>query len=218
MTKKILIADDHELILEGLNMLISTEPSYEIVGTAQTGTEVIELVDKIDELDVLIVDINMPEMDGIEVTKILKKKHPEIRILILSMYNRSEFVKTLISVGIDGYILKNSGRDVLFEAIDTLYRGERYFSQEILNNLIESYVETNQEVDLARVELTDREKEVVRLIVQEKSTADIADIMCLSLHTINSHRKSILNKLAVKNAAGIFRYALQTGIVKGFDM
>lgn len=218
MTKKILIADDHELILEGLNMLISTEPSYEIVGTAQTGTEVIELVGKLDELDVLIVDINMPGMDGIEVTKILKKKHPEIRILILSMYNRSEFVKTLISVGIDGYILKNSGRDILFEAIDTLYRGERYFSKEILNNLIESYVETNQEVDLARVELTDREKEVVRLIVQEKSTAEIADIMCLSLHTINSHRKNILNKLDVKNTAGIFRYALQTGIVKGFDM
>ena len=87
-----------------------------------------------------------------------------------------------------------------------------------MNNLIESYVETNQEVDLARVELTDREKEVVRLIVQEKSTAEIADIMCLSLHTINSHRKNILNKLDVKNAAGIFRYALQTGIVKGFDM
>ena len=218
MTIKLLIADDHKIILDGLVMLLSLEPTFEIVGTAHNGTEVIAKVDELDELDVLIMDINMPEMDGIEVTRALKKKYPEIRILILSMYNRSEFVKTLISIGVDGYILKHSGKVILYQAINQLYLGERFFSEQILDNLIETPIETNEVIDIARVELSDREKEVVKLIAQEKSTAEIAEALFLSPHTINSHRKSILNKLAVKNSAGIFRYALQTGIVKGFDM
>ena len=218
MTRKIIIADDHALILDGIKSLISTDASLEIVGTSNDGEEVLRLIDETEEVDLLILDINMPRMDGIEVTKALKSRHPEIKVLILSMYNRSEFIKTLIAAGADGYILKDSSRDVLIEAIQTLCRGERYFSKEILENLIDSYVETDKSRDLIRVELSDREKEVVKLIAEEKSTAEIAEALFLSVHTINSHRKSILNKLDVKNTAGIFRYAIQTGIIKGFDL
>lgn len=218
MTRKIIIADDHALILDGIKSLISTDASLEIVGTSNDGEEVLRLIDETEEVDLLILDINMPRMDGIEVTKALKSRHPEIKVLILSMYNRSEFIKTLIAAGADGYILKDSSRDVLIEAIQTLCRGERYFSKEILENLIDSYVETDKSRDLIRVELSDREKEVVKLIAEEKSTVEIADELFLSVHTINSHRKSILNKLDVKNTAGIFRYAIQTGIIKGFDL
>ena len=218
MTRKIIIADDHALILDGIKSLISTDASLEFVGTSNDGEDVLRLIEETEEVDLLILDINMPRMDGIEVTKALKSRHPEIKVLILSMYNRSEFIKTLIAAGADGYILKDSSRDVLIEAIQTLCRGERYFSKEILENLIDSYVETDKSRDLIRVELSDREKEVVKLIAEEKSTAEIAEALFLSVHTINSHRKSILNKLDVKNTAGIFRYAIQTGIIKGFDL
>lgn len=216
--KKIIIADDHELILDGLISLLDGEEGFSIVGTAINGVELLELIEKAEEVDVLVLDINMPEKDGIEVTKEVKEKYPEIKIIILSMYKRSEFIKNLLKAGADGYILKNSGKETLVEAINTVHAGERYFSKEVLDTMMDSYTEERADRDLAIVELSEREKEVVRLIVQEKSTAEIADELYLSSHTINSHRKNILNKLGVKNTAGIFRYAIQTGIVKGFDL
>ena len=215
---KLIIADDHEMVLEGLCSLLENEENIEIIGTASNGQEIIDLVLGHEEVDLVLLDINMPVMDGIEVTKFLKNKYPEIKILILSMYKRSEFIKNLIKAGADGYILKNSGKQILLEGIYTLMEGEHYYSKEVMDTVIESYTEKRDTKDLAQVELSEREKEVVRLIVQEKSTAEIAGILCLSTHTINSHRKSILNKLDVKNAAGIFRYALHSGIIKGFDL
>lgn len=213
--KKILVVDDDPHIREVISFAL--EKAEMSVTLANDGKQALNIFEK-NPTDLIVLDINMPEMDGIEVTKTLKETYPEVKILILSMYNRSEFIKTLISAGADGYILKNSGRDILFEAIHSLSKGKRYFSKEILDNLIDSYVESDQTIDIARIELSDREKDVVRLIVAEKSTTEIAEELFLSTHTINSHRKSILNKLQVKNAAGIFRYAVQTGIVKGFDL
>ena len=216
--KKIVLADDHELILDGLTSLLENEPNLSIIATAMNGHELLEIIEEIDEVDAIILDINMPKMDGIEVTKWLKGKYPEIKIIILSMYKRSEFVKNLLKAGADGYILKNSGREIFIEAITAVCAGKRYFSQEVLDTVMESFTEERLDKDLTVIELTEREKEVVRLIAQEKSTAEIADVLNLSAHTINSHRKSILNKIGVKNATGIFRYAIQTGIVKGFDL
>ena len=218
MTKKIIIADDHELVLQGLIALLETASDIEIVATAQNGQEALDLIQRTEEVDLLLLDINMPELDGIEVTRFVKENYPEIKVLILSMYQRSEFIKTLITAGADGYILKNAGKAVLLEAIEALSKGERYFSKEVLDSMIDSYTEKRKTKDLALVELSTREKEVVRLIAMEKSTAEIAEELFLSAHTINSHRKSILSKLDVKNAAGIFRYALHSGLIKGFDI
>lgn len=216
--KKIILADDHKMILDGLSSLLGSERDVSIIGTAMDGEKLLQLVDDSEEVDAIILDINMPVLDGIEVTKTLKSKYPEVKIIILSMYNRSEFVKSLLKAGADGYILKNSGREVFLEALNTVSTGKRYFSKEVLETVMESFTESREDKDLTIIELSDREKEVVRLIAEEHSTSEIADILCLSVHTINSHRKSILNKIGVKNAAGIFRYAVQTGIVKGFDL
>ena len=218
LKNKIIIADDHELILDGMSALLGKDPNVEIIATAKNGQEVLDLVKNSDEVDIIILDINMPILDGIEVTKSIKLDYPDIKILILSMYKRSEFIKNLIKAGADGYILKNAGKAALLEAIETLSKGGRYFSKEVLDTVIDSFTEERESKNLALVELSEREKEVVRLIVAEKSTAEIAEVLHLTSHTINSHRKSILNKLDVKNAAGIFRYALQSGIVKGFDL
>ena len=218
MHVKLILADDHRIFLDVIEALLMTEPGIEILAKVQNGQQVLETVDNESEIDLMILDINMPVIDGIEITKMIKQKYPEIKVLILSMYKKSEFIKTLISAGADGYILKNSEKQVLLEAISTLISGERFFSNEIQESIIDSFTSKQFSKDIEIVELSEREKEVVQLIVQEKSTAEIADILHLSQHTINSHRKSILNKLDVKNAAGIFRYALQTGIVKGFDL
>ena len=218
MGTKIIIADDHKMVLDGLCALLENEESIEILTTAGNGEEVLKLVEQNTEIDLLVLDINMPIVDGIDVTKAIKAKYPEIKVLILSMYKKSEFIKHLVKAGADGYILKNSGRIILLEAINSLMRGERYYGKDILDTMLDDYIEQRPEKDMKVIELSEREKEVVRLIAQEKSTAEIAEALFLSHHTINSHRKSILNKLDVKNTAGIFRYAIQTGIIKGFDL
>ena len=216
--KKIIIADDHQIILDGLETLLENQDDIEILATASTGKQVLELIDQHDEIDILVLDINMPLVDGIEVTKQLKSRYPEIKILILSMYKRSEFIKNLIKAGADGYILKNAGRAAFLEAINTLYSGERYFSKEVLDVMLDSYQEKGEKEQLEIIELSEREKEVVRLIAQEMSTAEIAESLHVSVHTINSHRKNILYKLDVKNTTGIYKYALRSGIVKGFEL
>lgn len=216
--KKLIIADDHPLVLDGLQMLLERQTDITIVDTALNGAELLDKIEKTEEVDVIILDINMPGKDGIEVTRILKKKHPEIKILILSMYNKSEFAKNLYTIGADGYVLKNSGKEALLNAIHSICAGNRYFAAEVLENSSESQIEHDVHKDLALIELTDREKEIVQLIAEEKSTSEIAAALFISIHTVNTHRKSILSKIGVKNVAGIFRYAVQTGIIKGFDL
>lgn len=218
MKRKIIIADDHEIILDGLKSMLETETDIEILATANNGIDLISLIEEVEEIDLLVLDINMPGKDGIEVTKEIKMKYPEIKILILSMYKRSEFVQQLISMGADGYILKNAGKQMLLEAINTLVEGGSYFDEEVLKTIDKTSSQDRFTKDMEVVDLSQREKEVIQLIVSEKSTTEIADILCLSKHTIDSHRKSILNKLDVKNVAGIFRYALQSGLVKGFNL
>ncbi|MFK8045072.1 MAG: response regulator [Crocinitomicaceae bacterium] len=218
MKAKVIIADDHKMILEGLCFLLEGEAGIEIIDTAQDGEILLEQIEANDEIDIIILDINMPKIDGIEATKRIKATYPEIKILILSMYKQIEFIKQLIRAGADGYILKNSGRDVLLEAIQKLLNGERFFGQGVMNVMVQSFTEERRTKDIKIVALSEREKEVVRVIVKDMTSDEIASHLNLSVHTINSHRKNILSKLGVKNIAGIYTYALQSGIVKGFDI
>jgi len=213
---KVIIADDHELVVEGLKMLLHGD-NIEVIATASNGDAVIDLIQREIEIDVLILDINMPGKDGIEVTKEIKFQYPEVKILILTMYRKVEFIKNLIKIGADGYVLKNSGKGNFIKAIEALVKGEKYFSEDVMNTVMNSYAQTWETNDFEPITLSDREKEVAVLIAKEKSTLEIAETLHLSHHTINSHRKSLLSKLDVKNAAGVFRYALKTGLIKEFD-
>lgn len=214
---KLLIADDHEMIRDGLRVLLNQTGQFDIVAEASNGREVIEVIKKIDELDIIVLDINMPDKDGIEVTTELKKTYPEIKILIVTMYNRKEFIKSLMEIGVDGYILKNSGKDELVAALNSLNRGEPYYGAEITKTVMKSYQKQRVFDSPLDIEMSEREKEIIRLIADGLSTHEIGEKLFLSTHTINTHRKNILNKLNVKNSAGVIRYGIQTGIVKGFD-
>lgn len=215
---RIVLADDHQMILEGLQAMLNGEDEIEVIEEARDGVEVIELVQSNREIDVVVLDINMPRLDGIETTKRIKAAYPEIKVLILSMYNRVEFVKNLLESGTDGYILKNSGKQVLITALKSLARGEPYYSAEITQTIMKSYQRTRTFDHSVYAELSDREKEVIIGIALEKTTQEIAEMLCLSKHTIDTHRKNVLSKLDVKNAAGIVKYAIQSGLVKDFDL
>ncbi len=211
---KVLLADDHEMILEGLCALLENEKEIEIIGKAQDGLEVLEQLKSL-QPHLLILDINMPQMDGIELTAKLKERHPKIKVLILSMHNRSEFIKRLMELGADGYILKNSGRGELITAIKTIVAGKKYFSHEIMKtNFDDQLHSTSKNPSL----LSEREKDVLRLIAQGLTSQQIASKLNISQHTVDSHRKHILSKIEAKNSVDIVKYALKTGLVKGFDI
>lgn len=215
---KVLIADDHELVLDGLKLILGQDEQFEIVGEAKDGEEVLRVIRRVPELDIVVMDINMPEKDGIQVTREIKNTYPEVKVLILSMYNRKEFVKNLVEAGIDGYILKNSGKDQLLTALKALVDGEPYYGKEITQTIMKSYQKKKVFDNPIDVELSVREKEIVALIAQEFSSVEIAEKLFISQYTVDTHRKNILAKLRVKNAAGIMKFALQTGILKGFDL
>lgn len=209
-TIKLLIADDHPMIRDGIKTSLASEPGIEVTGTASNGEEVLEILRK-DQADVILLDINMPGMNGFETLQKLAPEFPDVRILILSMYDKPEFIHSLLEHGASGYLLKNTGREEIIYAIQKVYDGDIYFSHEVKRILQQAEVETEQHTRLTR-----REKEILRLIAQGKTTPDIAEMLFISTHTVDTHRKNLLSKLDVRNVAGLVKYAIDTGITRDF--
>ncbi|PKK37411.1 hypothetical protein BWI96_05955 [Siphonobacter sp. SORGH_AS_0500] len=206
----LLLADDHQMILDGLKALLAHEPDLLIMGEAHTGLEVIELANRHAEvLQIIILDINMPGQDGIQTTRYLRKHFPSIRILILSMYNNPVFIRSLMQEGISGYVLKNTGKDELLQAITNISGGSNYFSTEITHLLIPT---TKNQQAFPESQLTKRELEILRLLAQGHTTVTIADQLFLSTYTVDTHRKNILSKLNLKNTPALVKYAMEKGL------
>jgi DNA-binding NarL/FixJ family response regulator len=205
----ILIADDHKMVIDGLKALLSEEKNIKVIGQALSGNEVIRfLKQNSDQVDLIILDINMPDADGIETAKHVHHQYPRIKILILSMYNRPLFIKNLIEAGVSGYILKNTGKEELLSAISKITNGEDYFSAEITKSIMTSF----KEVHLAtEAQLTKREQEILRLLAKALTTHEIAEQLFLSTHTIDTHRKNLLSKLNLKNTPALVKYAIENG-------
>lgn len=212
---KILLADDHEMLREGIHAFLKGRNDLQVIAEASNGVEVLKYLSQPPRPDLVIMDINMPELDGIDTTVEIKKDYPEIKVLILSMHSRTEFVKKLIEAGADGYILKNSGRKELLEAVRTIGEGQQYFSDEIVRA---GFHETYVPKVTKHAELSQREKQVVKLIASGFSSDEIAQELSITRHTIDSHRKRIIGKINARNTAEITKYALRTGIIKGFDI
>lgn len=207
---KIAVVDDHEIVRDGIRILLEDEPGFEIIFEAQTGKEAIEKCETHD-VDLVIMDITMPVMDGIQATKIIKEKRPELKVLALTMLSEDQHIRKMIKAGASGYILKSSGKEELITAIKSIMSGKHYFSDEATQSILQELVnpEVPKPTPPDNVELTDRELEVLQLIVNEYTNQEIADELFISVRTVDAHRRNLLQKTGAKNTAGLVKYAIE---------
>ncbi len=209
---KIIIADDHQMFIDGIKSLLVNEKGIKVIGEALNGKQVLKLLET-ELADIVLLDVNMPEMDGIEATRLIKQKYPTVKLLMLTMYNNQEFVFGLMNAGASGYILKNTGRTELLEAITAVNEGKTYYSKDVTETILQNFSRKTNEQKVEAAHLTEREKDVLKLIAQEYNTQEIASRLFISANTVETHRKNLLSKLQAKNIAGLVKFAIQTGLV-----
>ncbi len=210
---RVYIADDHQVLLDGLQTLLATVDDLTVVGVGQNGQEVLKFL-KDHEVDVILLDINMPVLNGIETCKILHKDYPELKVLALSMYEKASFIQQMLKNGASGYILKNTGQDELVEAIRTVNGGGQYLSKVVSDTLMQSMMGKSALARQYIPEMTRREKEILTLIAKEYTTQEISDQLHISLNTVETHRKNLLSKFGVRNSVGLIKVALERGLLE----
>ncbi|MEM9822037.1 MAG: response regulator transcription factor [Bacteroidota bacterium] len=210
----ILIADDHKMFVDGIESILAEEEDIQVLAKCYDGAAVF---DHLDNINMLLLDVNLPNMNGIEVCKKLFEVKPNIKVLALSMFNEESFVTEILNNGAQGYILKNTGRVELLKAIRTVFSGQSYFSEAVTQTIMKSLVKSNNKSSSTKLnipKISRREKEVLQLIVKEFTTQEIADELFISLKTVESHRSSLLAKLNARNTAGLVRIALENNLLE----
>lgn len=203
---KILIADDHQIVIDGLRSILKNNDQIDIMGEALDGKEALDILEK-REVDIAVLDINMPHMNGIETTKIIKEKYPSVKILFLTMILTQEFVHQAIQIGADGYILKNRGKEELEAALIALANGDEYFGSEANKALRSGFKKKVQEN--GKVKLTKREIQVLELIGKGYTSPQIAEQLFIAKSTVETHRRSLIEKTQVRNSKELVRYAIK---------
>jgi DNA-binding NarL/FixJ family response regulator len=213
MSIKIIIADDHQMFIDGIKSLLKDEPDIEVVGEALNGYQVLDVISST-PADVVLMDINMPKLDGLEATRLITQKYPGTSVVILTMHNSLVYIESLTQAGASGYILKDTGKQELLMAIRSAASGGKFFSQDVMVTLLEQSAKNKSKDALPKEpQLSKREIEVLKLIVQEYTTQEIADKLFISNHTVETHRKNLLDKLNARNIAGLVKYAIQNQII-----
>ncbi len=206
---KLAIVDDHHLFREGIKSFFEGDETIELVGEASTGKEVLQLLSTT-EINVLLLDINMPEMDGVQTTELLKKSRPEIKIIMLTMHETQNYIRKLLDIGVDGYLLKTTTKDEVLKAIHTVMNGEKFYGAEVQRLFINSF---NSDAVAATIALTKREKEILLLICEEYNTNEIAEKLFISNYTVESHRKNLFSKTGAKNVVGLVKFAMENKFI-----
>jgi DNA-binding NarL/FixJ family response regulator len=221
---KVILADDHRIIRKGLRSLLENEPTINVVGEAENGLQLIDLLEST-PVDVVLMDIKMPEMDGFDATLHLHENFNSIKILALSMYESENYINRMMELGAQGYLLKNITKDELVHALQIIASGKSYISADITLNLLkknnepaETLTQTDTVLGKANsnsglVELSKRELEVLKLITDGYTNAEIAEKLFTSKRTIDSHRQRIIEKTQAKNTAALVRYAISKGMI-----
>jgi len=209
---KILIADDHQLIIDGLISLLKNEEEIFVAGMANNGKEALQLLPVL-EPDLVLMDIDMPVMNGINALREIKKTYPAIRVIILSMHAEAGMIKSLVDLGADGYLLKSCSQDELLRAIRSVALGQSYFSNGVTLSLLSAKGKGFQAVSQQAEILSDRETEVLQLIAEGFSNKEIGGKLFISHRTVDTHRTNLMKKLNVNNIAGLISYAIKRGLV-----
>ena len=210
-TVKLLLVDDHVMLLDGLKMLLKNEPGIEILAEATNAEDALSAL-KTYPINFVITDINLPGMSGIELSRRIKELYPDKKILVLSMFNEKSKVNEMINNGVNGYILKNTGKKELMEAIDKIWHGGLFFSDEIIETLMKASAAEEKQTDA--VILTKREIEIVKMISAELTNGEIAEKLFLSERTVETHRKNIFKKTGSKSVVGLMNYAYEHGMIE----
>lgn len=206
----VLIVDDHQMVIEGLKLLLLNESNIKVVGSANSGEEALEVIEDLNP-DVVLLDINLPGINGIETCASLLKKMPSLKIVAITMHKEGSLIKLMLQKGAKGYVLKNAGRDELMGAINTVYDGKMYLddaTNEIVLHTISSTNTVNKTTS-PFPKLSRREKEVLLLILEEYTTQEIAEKLFISFGTVETHRRNMLIKTGARNTAGLVRIALE---------
>jgi DNA-binding NarL/FixJ family response regulator len=215
---RILLVDDHKMIRDGIRALLDDVADIEVIEEADNGRECLELIRSGEvKPDVVVMDVRMPEMTGIEATKIMSEEFPGIPVLSLSMHDEVEYISKMLQAGASGYMLKNAGKAELVSAIQKIAAGEKYFSSEVSYAMMMNYISGEGKKDRSpreNVVLTKREEEIIKLITSEMTNQEIADRLSISLRTVDTHRRNLLQKLGVKNTAGLVRFAIQNNLIE----
>lgn len=211
---RVLIAEDHTLIREGLRALISSHPEFEVVGEAGDGKEAIQLADKFSP-DLVLMDLSMPRMGGVSAIQEIKKKWPKIKILALTVNDSEEYVLAALSAGADGYILKDSTHNELMQALGNTVRGRRVLSPGVSEKVIDGYLAGKKagQVQTPWDTLTPREREILKLIGEGYKSREIADFLYISLNTVDKHRSNLMAKLNLHSTSALTAYAIEKGLV-----
>lgn len=213
-TIRILLADDHKILRQSLTLLLDHESGLEVVGQAQDGLQIVDLVDEF-RPDLVLMDIAMPHLNGIEATRRIKKKFPEVKVLILSMYSDDRYLTQVFRAGASGYVLKDASKDELISAIKLISSGESYLSPRISRKLIDDYIRlsdsASEESNYSR--LTNREREIFQLMSENRSSREIGKILNISPKTVKNHRANIMEKLNLHSQGEVLKYAISFGFV-----
>jgi len=212
MKIKLIIADDHQLFREGVINLLQSAENVEVIAQAENGQDAIDKANQF-KPDVLLIDIAMPGMNGIEATKILKDQMPELKIIAVSMHSDKQYVKGMLEAGADGYLLKNCTYRQLTDAIQSTYQGKKFLSEDITKIVIDGYLHSAPEDSDKFNQLSEREKELFLLLAEGQSTREIGEQLFISVKTVGTHKQNILEKLELKTNSDLIRYALKKGFI-----
>lgn len=204
----IVMAEDHQMLIDGVQSFFEYDDTVKIIATFNNGKDLVDFVAK-KQPNIVITDVRMPKMDGIEATKIIKKKHPEVAVLAMTMFDQPDAIKQMINAGATGYILKNSGIKMLSKAVQEVASGKTFFDPNVALNFMNDYIDENTTIGSSeKVILSRREKEILALIANGKTSKQIGEELFIAKTTVDSHRKNMLRKLKLSSANELVRYAI----------
>lgn len=210
----IILIDDHKIVRNGIRMILESSDNIKIIGEFDSYSDY-STVNSVTIPDIYILDISMPNINGIEATKLLKRSNPNCKVIILSMYNNEEFVLQAITAGASGYLPKNISKRELLSAVEKVFNGEEYFAEEIQKIIIRSMMQKANPQSVSKFELlSKREVELLKLIAEGKSNKEIADELFISVRTVESHKNHIMVKLELKNQVELIKFAIKEGITE----
>jgi len=212
---RVLLAEDHTIVRKGLRSLLDKETGIEVVGEAEDGREAIVKAEELHP-DVVVVDIAMPGLNGLEATRQIKKRFSDMKIIILTMHANEEYILQSLKAGASGYLVKKSAPAELISAINAVHKGNSFLSPSISRTVIDEYIRRSKEISEGEEgfeQLTVREREVLQLIAEGRKTREIAELLYISIKTVETHRAHIMNKLDIHSTAELTRYAIRKGII-----